>query len=46
MRVIVQTLFDRGGLSAAFEHARNLVVATFIALCLRAMSSPERGACL
>ncbi|MFL9998944.1 hypothetical protein PQR34_46880 [Paraburkholderia sediminicola] len=30
MRVVAQALFDRGGLSAAFEHARNLLVATFI----------------
>ncbi|MFL9901133.1 hypothetical protein PQR75_14815 [Paraburkholderia fungorum] len=30
MRAIALALFDRGGLSAAFEHARNLVVATFI----------------
>jgi hypothetical protein len=30
MRVVAQALFDRGGLNAAFEHARNLVVGTFI----------------
>jgi hypothetical protein len=27
---VVQALFDRGGLSATFEHARNFMVATFI----------------
>jgi hypothetical protein len=28
--VVAQALFDRGGLKAAFEHVRNLVIATIL----------------